>query len=66
MKKGALDEQILRASKEVVVKFIEVGRLSPTGFTETFRTVFRAIDETVKASRAPDVQEGVEENDRAG
>ncbi|MEJ2157673.1 MAG: hypothetical protein P8X96_20270 [Desulfobacteraceae bacterium] len=51
MKKGALEEQILRASKEVVVKFIEAGRLSPTGFAETFKSIYRSIDETVKETR---------------
>lgn len=48
MKKGALEEQVLRASKEIAVKFIEVGRLSPTGFAETFKTIYQAIDETVR------------------
>lgn len=48
MKKGKLEEQILRASKEIAVKFIEVGRLSPTGFAETFKTIYQSIDETVR------------------
>ena len=47
MKKGSLDEHILRASKEIVVKFIEVGRISPTSFAESFKTIYQAIDETV-------------------
>jgi hypothetical protein len=54
MKKGALEEQILRASKEVIVKFIEAGRLSPSGFGETFRSIYRSIDETVKETRDSD------------
>jgi hypothetical protein len=49
MKKVDMEEQILRASKEIVVKFIEVGRLSPTNFAETFKSVYRAVEETVKA-----------------
>ena len=44
------DEQILRAAKEIVVKFIEVGRVSPTGFNETFTNIYRTIEETVKES----------------
>jgi hypothetical protein len=52
MKKGDLEEQILRASKEIVVKFIEVGRLSPTNFAETFKVVYQAIEETVKEDAA--------------
>lgn len=54
MKKGSLEEQILRASKEIAVKFIEVGRLSPTGFAETFKTIYRSIDETVQETRDMD------------
>lgn len=48
MKKGDLEEQLLRASKEIIVKFIEVGRLSPTNFAETFKSVYHAIEETVR------------------
>ncbi len=48
MKKGAMEEQILRASKEIVVKFIETGRISPTGFPETFKTIYTAVKETVE------------------
>lgn len=56
MKKSAMDEQILRASKEIVVKFIETGRISPTSFPETFKTIYTAVKETVDGSKgdAPD------------
>ena len=50
MKKGPIEDQVLRASKEIVVKFIEVGRLSPTGFAESFKSIYQAIDETVRGS----------------
>lgn len=50
MKKASIDEQILRASKEITVKFIEVGRISPTSFSESFRDIYTAIDETVKGA----------------
>jgi hypothetical protein len=46
---ASLDEQILRATKEIVVKFIEGGRISPAGFSETFKTVYRAVEDTVKS-----------------
>jgi hypothetical protein len=49
MKKGSLEEQVLKASKEITVKFIEVGRLSPAGFAETFKAIYRAIDTTVRS-----------------
>ncbi|BBO70526.1 hypothetical protein DSCA_44560 [Desulfosarcina alkanivorans] len=54
MRKTNQDEQILRASKEIVVKFIETGRVSPTGFPEAFKSIYRAVDETVKQSAAPE------------
>lgn len=47
---GSIDEQILRAAKEVVVKFIEAGRVSPAGFAETFQTIYQTIDQTVRKS----------------
>lgn len=50
---AAIDEQILKTAKEVVIKFIECGRLSPTGFAETFQSVYRVVDETVKSSQKP-------------
>lgn len=44
---SSIDEQILRASKEIVVKFIEAGRISPSGFPELFKTIYCAVKETV-------------------
>ena len=44
---ASLDEQILRATKEIVVKFIEGGRISPAGFPETFELIYRAVEGTV-------------------
>ena len=52
------DEQILRASKEIVVKFIETGRISPTGFSEAFKSIYRTVDETVKHAAAVQSAEG--------
>ena len=47
---GNIDEQILRATKEIVVKFIEGGRISPGGFHESFKDIYRTVEETVKGS----------------
>ena len=47
---GKIDELIFRATKEIMVKFIESGRVSPTGFHETFKAVYNTIEETVKRS----------------
>ena len=45
-----IDEQILRATKEIVVKFIEAGRVSPSGFHETFKAVFQTVEKTTRDS----------------
>ncbi|MCB9493818.1 MAG: hypothetical protein H6681_00055 [Desulfobacteraceae bacterium] len=42
-----VDEQILRAAKEVIVKYIEVGRVSPAAFHENFQKVYKGIYDTV-------------------
>ena len=47
-KMDKMDEQILRASKEIVVKFIETGRVSPASFPEIFRTIYFSVEEMVK------------------
>jgi hypothetical protein len=46
---GSIDEHILKATKEIVVKFIECGRLSPSGFADTFQTIYQTVEDTVKA-----------------
>jgi hypothetical protein len=47
---GNIDEQILRATKEIVVKFIEAGRISPSGFPETFKNIYRTVEKTTRDS----------------
>jgi len=42
-----VDEQILKVTKEIVVKFIEAGRLSPTSVHEVFKNVYKTVQETV-------------------
>ncbi len=46
--KPVTDEAVLKVTKEIIVKFIEVGRLSPTKFDETFVQVFQTINKTVR------------------
>ncbi len=46
----SIDEQILRATKEIVVKFIESGRISPSGFHEAFKDIYRTVEKTTKDS----------------
>lgn len=55
------DEQILRAAKEIVVKFIETGRVSPTGFNELFTSVYNTVKETVKGpAKTPETESETE------
>jgi len=45
---SSIDEHILRTAKEIVVKFIEVGRVSPTTFDESFKSIFKTVNICVK------------------
>ncbi len=47
--KPVSDEAILKVAKEIVVKFIEIGRLSPSNFSETFESVYTSIRDTVRS-----------------
>ena len=58
---SSIDEQILRAAKEIVVKFIETGRVSPTGFHETFSSIYHTVEQAAKGSKkeaAPEEEQG--------
>ncbi|MCG8684467.1 MAG: conjugal transfer protein TraB [Desulfobacterales bacterium] len=48
-----MDEQILRTTKEIIVKFIEMGRLSPSNIHETFKDIHATVNETVKKNIEP-------------
>mgnify|MGYP001032046588 CR=1 FL=1 len=47
------DEMILKTAKEIIVKFIEVGNISPATFHDHFRNIYQTVDATVKASARP-------------
>jgi hypothetical protein len=42
------DEAIFKVAKEIVVKFIEVGRVSPTSFADTFTMVIDTLRGSLK------------------
>ena len=46
------DETVLKLAKEIAVKFIEVGRITPANFPETFREIHAAIKETAEEDKA--------------
>ncbi|MBU4565085.1 MAG: hypothetical protein KMY53_05700 [Desulfarculus sp.] len=40
-------EALLKASKEIIVKFIESGRMSVSAFEEAFPQVYKALSKTM-------------------
>jgi len=42
-----LEEITLRTTKEIVIKFIEMGRCSPATFEEVFTQVYRVVKGTL-------------------
>ena len=42
------EDTILKIAKEIAVKFIEVGRLTPATFDETFKNIHQTIKHTVQ------------------
>jgi len=51
---ASIDEQILRATKEIVVKFIETGRVSPAGFHDFFKSVYQTVEEATQGPASED------------
>jgi hypothetical protein len=45
--KSVSDEAVLKVAKEIIVKFIEVGRLSPSNVNEAFQEIYKTVRDTV-------------------
>ncbi len=56
------DERILKVAKEIVVKFIEVGRISPSNFEDHFSGIFWAIKKTLLDARSINAEEILDGN----
>ena len=52
------DELILKTAKEIVVKFIEMGNISPTSFHDHFKNIFKTVETTIKESDATSDKQG--------
>ncbi len=52
-----LQKQALQVTKEIVVKFIEVGRISPSNFNEFFAPIYNEVLATIIAQRHASSQE---------
>ncbi len=48
MPTGLTEENILKIAKEITVKFIEVGRVSPASFATTFPSIYQTINKTIE------------------
>lgn len=57
------EEIILRFSKEIVIKFIELGRISPGNFGEQFRNIYWSIKNTIIDARLPSLDEDLFRDD---
>ena len=44
------DEALFRVAKEIVVKFIEVGRMTPASFEDDFALIYRAVERAVRGT----------------
>ncbi|MDZ7758857.1 MAG: hypothetical protein U5L00_01180 [Desulfovermiculus sp.] len=48
-----LQKQALQVTKEIIVKFIEVGRISPNNFQQFFAPIYQEVLRTIESS-SPD------------
>ncbi|MFO7803377.1 MAG: hypothetical protein R6V55_13885 [Desulfovermiculus sp.] len=48
-----LDKQALQVTKEIIVKFIEVGRISPNNFDQFFAPIYQEVLRTITSSSDP-------------
>ncbi|MFO7726972.1 MAG: hypothetical protein R6X11_01450 [Desulfonatronovibrio sp.] len=50
-------KQALQVTKEIVVKFIEVGRISPSNCHEFFSQIYAGVLQTIVNGEYPDFEE---------
>ena len=58
----SMEKQALQVAKEIVVKFIEVGRISPANFAEHFSDIYGEILATVSGGAAGAHVSGVKDS----
>jgi hypothetical protein len=42
------EEMVVKVTKEIVIKYIEIGRLALANFDEAFRSIYKTVRETVQ------------------
>ena len=58
-------KQALQVAKEVVIKFVEVGRISPSNFGQNFDVIYKDIMRTITGETAGDGSREAERADQA-
>ncbi len=48
-----IQKQALQVTKEIIVKFIEVGRISPNNFDQFFGPIYQEVLRTIESSPPP-------------
>lgn len=48
-----LKKEALQVAKEIVVKFIETGRISPNNFPEFFDSIYNEVLKTIATAQIP-------------
>lgn len=43
-----IEKQALQVTKEIVVKFVETGRISPSNFNEYFSAIYKEVLQTIR------------------
>ena len=51
-----LQKQALQVTKEIIVKFIEVGRISPNNFDQFFAPIYLEVLRTITSSPEGDTE----------
>lgn len=59
------EKQALQVAKEVVIKFIEVGRISPSNFGQNFDVIYKDVMRTITGETAGDGSRELEQEERA-
>lgn len=57
-------KEAIQVTKEIMVKFIEMGKVSPTSFSQVFPAVYQVVLQTldpIGEHRHPEPEEAVEE-----
>lgn len=62
-----LKQQALQVAKEIVVKFVETGRISPGNFSEHFSPIYHEVLRTIssEAAQTPNRESSQETGDDA-